>query len=213
MANPKEKPKRMLKNRPPMTSVCQSYDPNSRRFIAVHEAGHAVAAVVFGVDLKAVDIKRRPFGNGSVSMGYTDCPGVTDSDVAGQSDDIVASHMIRYLAGPFAEAQINPKVHEYDGHRLDAEQAHTIAVMATCNLPEHSENFKGHDEITLEVSPDEIERNRHRIDSLMNLACNRAIAFVEQHWRVISAIADLLVKRRFLTGEEVAIVVREHLKQ
>ena len=60
------------------------YDPDDTRYVAMHEAGHSVAAVVLGIGMERVDIKRRRFPNGLTSVGYTKMPMFVE-DIAGRA--------------------------------------------------------------------------------------------------------------------------------
>jgi hypothetical protein len=62
------------------------YDPNDRRYIALHEAGHAVSAVVLGKKLKKVNIKSRVVPGG-VSVGFTDSGRLELMEVAGMGEE------------------------------------------------------------------------------------------------------------------------------
>ena len=61
-----KKPKRMFKDRQPLATVrAERYNPNDIRYIATHEAGHAVSAILLGINLKSVDIMTRRLPNGA----------------------------------------------------------------------------------------------------------------------------------------------------
>jgi hypothetical protein len=69
----REKPSHKRSTRRFFTSA-DTHDPDDIRYCAMHEAGHAVAAVLLGIRLNGVDLKRRPEADGAVSVGFTDAP-------------------------------------------------------------------------------------------------------------------------------------------
>ena len=80
-----KKPKRMFKERRVSGRVPA---PVELRKTAFHEAGHAVSAIVLGLELRSVDIKLRQHPDGGISLGTTNCPGIANADLLGQSDAI-----------------------------------------------------------------------------------------------------------------------------
>src|SRR5690349_2619245 len=63
---PSQRGNRLQREQPPDDS-----EDDDIRFIATHEAGHAVSASVLGMNLFKVDIKRRRMPDGSMSLGFT----------------------------------------------------------------------------------------------------------------------------------------------
>ena len=194
------KPKRMFKGREPVATVrAKRYDPNDVSFIAFHEAGHAVSAIVLGMDLKSVDIKVRALPNGMTSVGFTDSGRVAVEDITGKGVDVVMPHLVHSMAGPFAEASINERASEFSGHHGDVEDAKRLAAFSLCEFVETEEGMQ----ITIE----ELKKNETQLNSLIHSAVQSAIQLVEANWRAIVRVADLLVERKELTGAEVAAIV------
>jgi cell division protease FtsH len=174
--------------------------PNDIRCIAVHEAGHAVAAVVYGLTLHGVDIRRRRLPNGMVSMGFTQCP-IDARDFAGKGEAAAMPHAVQVLAGPLAEVAFSPGYfHTAGSDAHDREAAWMIATIAVCE-PVHRDDRIG-------IAPGERERNRDRIDKFMEDACEEARNFVNSNTRTILGVATALLERKSLTGEEVAAIVK-----
>jgi hypothetical protein len=179
-------------------------DPDEIRHTAVHEAAHAVAAVVHGTRLHSVDLRRRtmPAFN---SLGYTRTEPVTVGDIAGKGGEVAMPLLVQLLAGPFAEAGVNPAsggIGVGPG-RDDMAEARRVAVVALCD-PGRIQAGEGRSI----VAPDEMERLRPRFRKLMDDAVAATARFAEEYRDAIDQVAGLLVDRRELTGDEVAAIVR-----
>jgi hypothetical protein len=131
-----KKPRRLFRarKRSGITAVAGAeparYDPDDPLFVAVHEAGRAVAATVLGLPLKSVDVQGRREADGSVSAGFTDMP-VDTADVLAKGEAALP-WLVQVMAGVVAEEAVNPLASKYDGHRRDREQANRIAKVAIC---------------------------------------------------------------------------------
>jgi ATP-dependent Zn protease len=209
-------PKRLFKNRPrargrriepvdsdPSVEAVDS-DPdlltaNDPLYIATHEAGHAVAAVVLGLPLRAVDIRKRNLPDGRISVGFTDGEVCTN----GQDEDEAMPHLIACYAGCCAEGVVNPRVLEGGSYTNDWKDARTIAVSAVCPVTDRGD---GYVEISMEVQ----KQNAERINELLGAAAKASMELVELHLPAIKRVAKLLLERKQLTGDEVAKVVREN---
>jgi hypothetical protein len=200
------RPKSLFKQRQRERRGISLADPdglNDPRYIATHEAGHAVAAVVLGFKLKSVDIKRRPLLGGKVSVGLTDTGPVNLDDVAGKGEDAAMPHLVLTFAGYMAEGYVNPRVYEGGGYHQDLEDTRRTAAAACCALTER----KGGG---LEVRPEELRRNRDRLTALLTSASTTSNELVQQHWSAIEEVAALLLKSQRLSGAEVEVVVQKH---
>lgn len=174
---------------------------NKPRYIAYHEAGHAVSAIVLGFPLKSVDLKRRVLADGELSVGFTDTGKVNAEDVLGKGEEVVAPYLIQGAAGPFAERRIHPDAFKCGAARGDMEAIRKIACTAVC---EPTWTLEGRMEITV----DEQERNRDKIEALVNSSLALTTEFVNKHWPAIEKVAKQLLKRTSLTGREVAALVK-----
>src|SRR3954469_17251718 len=96
-------------------SMAESHDPNDNRFIATHETGHAVSAVVLGLPLSAVDIKRRELPGGLTSLGFTGTRPVNTQDVLGRGEGVALPLMVQCLTGMAAEVRVNVLATESSG--------------------------------------------------------------------------------------------------
>lgn len=168
-------------------------DPNIIRHVAIHEAGHAVAAIVGGLRLNKVHIRSQPLPDGRVRRGLTDTP-FTDDDIAGKGESAAMPYLIQGFSGPTAERKVNPKYREYNGGTNDFELVKRLAVIAICN-------FADGDHVVI------TEEQRVRVNALLDLAQKESLRIVEDRWRAILKVAALLQDRHELNGDEVAAIV------
>lgn len=173
-------------------------DPDDPLAIATREAGHAVAAVVLGLPLRSVDVRRRNLPDGRTSVGYTDCPIPGTSDFA-----TLANAMVQVMSGPLAEDRVNASAMVDGCHDSDMEQVHRLAAIAVCESTTGVDGRR-------RISPGEIRRKLARIGEVAGEAVGKADRLVEAYWAAIRETARLLVDGRALTAEEVAAVVASH---
>lgn len=162
---------------------------------AVHEAGHAVAASVLCRTLVSVDIKRRPFGD-RVSLGYTKAPTrVNVGDIEAARNGIT-----QCMAGPIAEARYNDDVAHAGNDQNDRAQAFEIAA---CALIEPVK-VDGKLQITSAMQ----EAHREAMVQMVQDGVFAADKFVTEWWDAIRVVAAELLRRRALSGADVASIVQ-----
>ncbi len=179
------------------------YQPEERRRIAVHEAGHAVIAVLVGRDVRVASILRRSSSLGLVAHGDSDERHLsTPSELR---DLIVVA-----LAGRAAELQ------EYGeastGIASDLAAATTIAAQliglvgdgdSLLSLEAAEMHMAGN--ITAKVFSD--ERSRVQADDIMNKAADKSACMLLEHRGALLAVADALCEHDELTGDLVHEIV------
>ena len=163
---------------------------------AIHEAGHAVAAIALGLGLESVCIEPQEIEDGVMTAGVAELPVTT---IAGRGEQSAMPLLITLLAGGFATAVVNPCAHREKGYARDHEYARAMAAIAVCTPPETGDWCS-------ELGLEELERNRPRAISLLEAACSATVRFVEDNWHAIEAVADRLFERKKLTGAEVAMI-------
>jgi cell division protease FtsH len=174
--------------------------PEEIRRIAMHEAGHAVAASVLGLQLDGVSLKRRSLSDGTRSLGFT-ASKVCYGDIAGKGAEAALPWLIQSNAGLLSEAFVNDDASEVVlGGKDDRDTARKIAVIALCEITSREGD-------QCEISDEELDRNRDRIESLLGHGREVAKLFVDKHRLAIFAVAEAIVGRRTLTGAEVAAIV------
>jgi hypothetical protein len=179
-----------------------SDDQNAPLYIATHEAAHAVAAVLLGLRLRSVDIKTLPLDRDHVSAGFTDTGEIVRSEIAGKGEAAVKAELITSLVGPLAELRVNPRFYDYKHvASFDFQKANELARLAVVDPTQTDE--EGY------ALAEERERTEPLARALYDSAFTAAAKLVEAHYPIISKVAQLLMARRELSGEEVRAVVEE----
>jgi hypothetical protein len=164
------------------------------RRAAWHQAGHAVAAVALGLPVRSVSLHKQKTP-ADHSWGGTDCP-VESADLLGIGAECAVPYIACSLAGPVAESPESAFRSESDG-RIDAEQANYRAILALREAGDNSPT----------VLPGERERNADQIDKLLVAGAELADRIVNTHRAAIDSVANALLRRIALTGEEVVAIV------
>ena len=179
------------------------YHPEERNRVAIHEAGHALTAALFGRDIRVASILRRGSALGLVSHGDAEERHLrTPSDAR----DLIAIA----LAGRAAEMQ------EFDeassGIASDLAAATTIASQLVGQLG------GGDSLISLEAAamPGNLvtkvladEASRRKVDSILDGAADHAACMVLEHREALLRLAGALLERDELTGSEVHRIVAD----
>jgi hypothetical protein len=84
-----------------------AYNPDDPFFVAMHEAGHAVSAAVYGLPFTGVDVTLRRRDEGRTSAGMTHVVDLNPRDVVGKGEATLP-RLIQCTAGPCAEELVNP---------------------------------------------------------------------------------------------------------
>ncbi|MGZ4770370.1 MAG: AAA family ATPase [Ilumatobacteraceae bacterium] len=181
------------------------YQPEERRRIAVHEAGHAVTAVLVGRDVRVASILRRSSSLGLVA--HDDGEERHLRTPAEMHDLIVVA-----LAGRAAEIQ------EYGeastGIASDLAAATNIAAQliglvgagdSLLSLEAAENQMAGN--LTAKVFAD--QRSREQADEIMHKAADKAACMLLEHRVALLAVADALCEHDELTGDLVHEIVAE----
>lgn len=175
------------------------YGQKDRRHIAVHEAGHAVVATLLLRPPLYIDIKRREV-QGGVSAGVTNGGVVRNEDVAGKGRDAVLPILTMCMAGVAAERDVNPDA-TLEGS-MDWRDAWRFAVMAMCD------HVIKPDGVTAHISEHEQQAKEPALRQALADAVRQAEALVAEHRVAVRRVAELLLRRGRVTGDEIAAVVR-----
>jgi ATP-dependent Zn protease len=166
------------------------------RITAFHEAGHAVIAIVMGMNLVSVDIKRRPMSDGRISVGYTKCPYRATRD-----EGEAMSHMIQSLAGLAAEARLTDDCdRSFVACESDMDDAFKIGSALLCDWLVGPNGSKI-------IPPEEQAKHSETILALMKKAEDQAVTMVTNYWPAIEKVAELLLRKQFLSGAEISAIV------
>jgi hypothetical protein len=177
--------------------LADSYNPHFVRIVAIHEAGHAVAAIVLGLGLKLVRVRPRVRSDGLIQWGLTETP---CSDAELENPDSALPHLIQGYSGLAAEMKINPRCTEWNGGFEDRSRAEQIAITATRDTADMGDH--------LVVTPEELKRKRPRAKALLDSAWVAAVCLVEDHWPAIRKVAAVLEKCQDLNEDEVAGIMK-----
>jgi hypothetical protein len=161
---------------------------------AVHECGHALAAVRLGIHFNLVAIDATPMDE-NVMMGYVEVPNLLPKIVAGKGERGVARYLIYFLAGPVAEGCVYGKAAMQRGYQLDVGDAQDFAIAAMCDAPP----------IT--------QAALDRITRLLQACGAMTDAMVNQSLNEILLLADALIEQQALSNDAVKAIIGDHLWQ
>jgi ATP-dependent Zn protease len=181
------------------------YQPEERRRIAVHEAGHAVTAVLVGRDVRVASILRR-----SSSLGLVAHDDGEERHLRTPSE--LHDLIVVALAGRAAEMQ------EYGeastGIASDLAAATTIAAQligmvgagdSLLSLEAAEMQLAGN--LAAKVLAD--QRSREQADEILYKAADKSACMLLEHRSALLAVADALCEHDELTGDLVHEIVAE----
>jgi cell division protease FtsH len=179
------------------------YQPDERRRIAIHEAGHAVTAVLVGRDVRVASILRR-----SATLGLVAHDDGEERHLRTPSE--LRDLIVVALAGRAAEIQ------EYGeastGIASDLAAATSIAAQligmvgageSLLSLEAAEMHMAGN--ITAKVLAD--ERSRAQADEIMHNSADKSACMLLEHRGALLAVADALCEHDELTGDLVHEIV------
>ena len=181
------------------------YQPDERRRIAIHEAGHAVLAVLVGRDVRVASILRR-----SASLGLVAHDDGEERHLRTPSE--LRDLIVVALAGRAAEIQ------EYG----EASTGIASDLAAATNIAAQLIGLVGAGDSLLSLEAAEMpmagnmaakvladERSRVQADDIMNKAADRSACMLLEHRTALLAVADALCEHDELTGDLVHEIVAE----
>ncbi len=182
------------------------YHPDERNRVAIHEAGHALTAALFGREIRIASILRRGSALGLVSHGDADEKHLRTPTEA--SDLIVVA-----LAGRAAEIQEFGEASS--GIASDLQVATTIASQMVGQLGAgdslislEAAAMPGAGNLVSKVLADEASRTK--VDSILDSAADRAACMVLEYRDAMMAIARGLLEHDELTGAAIHDIVTTH---
>ena len=175
------------------------YSADEKRRIAVHEAGHALVAVLMGRDVKLASVLRRSASLGLVAHGESE-------ERFLQTPEDALDMIAVALAGRAAE------MHEYgsasSGVASDLAVATTIASQmvgqfgaAGSLISLEAAQVPGAANLVAKVLSDEVSRGR--VDDILNAAADRTACIMLEHRIALIGLADALVMYDELDGDQV----------
>jgi len=183
------------------------YHPDERRRVAIHEAGHALTAVLVGRDVRLASILRRNSALGLVAHGDAEERHLKTPTEGGELIAIA-------LAGRAAEIQ------EYgeasSGIASDLAYATTLASQLVGQLGAadtlislEAAVIPGAGNLVAKVLGD--EASRAKVEGILESAADRVACMLLEHRSALIAIADALCTHDELTGEELGRIVTSEL--
>jgi len=183
------------------------YHPDERRRVAIHEAGHALTAVLVGRDVRLASILRRNSALGLVAHGDAEERHLKTPTEGGELIAIA-------LAGRAAEIQ------EYgeasSGIASDLAYATTLASQLVGQLGAvdtlislEAAIIPGAGNLVAKVLGD--EASRAKVEGILESAADRVACMLLEHRSALIAIADALCTHDELTGEELGRIVTSEL--
>lgn len=150
--------------------------------IAYHEAGHAVIALVLGLNIGRRGVTIIP---DKTSVGSTDLPRfwVSGGFIAPRTHVRIENYAVAYLAGPAAQDRFRPRS-RFRGHS-DLDQA---ADLLGC-----------------------ISESSRVATARLDVAIRRARHLVGRHWSDVVAVAGALIEHRILSMMQVQEVLRRSI--
>jgi cell division protease FtsH len=183
------------------------YSEEERRRVAVHEAGHALTAVLVGRDVKIASILRRSGALGLVSHGDAEERFLRTPTEGGELMAIA-------LAGRAAEIQEFGEASS--GIASDLAAATTLASQlvgalgaADSLISIEAAVLPGAGNLVAKVLADEAARAK--TEQLLSSAADQAACMVLEHRSALIALADALCTHDELSGEEVNRIVAESI--
>lgn len=185
------------------------YHPDERNRVAIHEAGHALTAALFGREIRVASILRRGAALGLVAHGDADEKHLRTPTEA--RDLIVIA-----LAGRAAETQEFTEASS--GIASDLAAATTIACQMVGQLGQgdslisvEAAMMPGAGNLVAKVLADEV--SRAKVNSILDSAADRAACMTLEYRPAMMAIARALLEHDELSGAEIHGIVTLHAHQ
>ncbi len=167
---------------------------------AIHEAGHAVAAVVLGIGLESVSIKKRWMPDGKVAGGMADFGDIDGRKYVGAGREAIMPYLTCVVAGPLAEFLVDPTIMNGIGHLDDFEKLRVFAYLALSETPQV-------DGQPLVIDEEDVASKRGQMADLARACFDRAKKLLDENGEAVEAVACQLVDRHELRGDEVVAIV------
>lgn len=167
-----------------------------RRRIAVHEAGHAVAMLAVGQPARSVSIVESRSAGGMT---------VKDAKLVHPSKGSIEAHIVSLLAGRAAEEIVLGDPSAGAGGTAASDLAQATALLASLQA-----SLGLRDTLMWRAPPEEATtlanldpELRDKVEGDLRRLYDEALAMIRQRLPAVNAVAECLLARRRLSGEEV----------
>lgn len=170
-----------------------------RRIVAIHEAGHAVVAMVHGAQLDEAEIQ--PDGRGGVGLltnHYNDALGAVKTRYDG----------LRLMALHWAGAAAEMRAGYRDTWGWVGDASFAIDLL---RFSDDGVWTKAEEAFVAKFRPGRSKITPELMMTLYKRFGKEARAIVREHWPAVVAIADLLEQHGTLTGDQMHDVFNRHL--
>lgn len=173
------------------------------RRAAIHEAGHAIAGIVNGEALRMISIIPAGTVGGGTAFENPKRGLSTRSDFE--------SLVVRMLAARAAEEVILGEPSQGAGGSDDSDIGHATQI---ASMIEGAWGLGS--SLVYRAAPNDVGELlndptfRAKVDATLKELYERALALVRKHESEVAAIADALVERRFMAGDEVTAILDRH---
>lgn len=169
---------------------------------AYHEAGHAVAAIIYGYEVIAVDIRSIEVPGLGQTNGSAEIALPKPQTLLGKGEQAVMPLLVVLLAGVFAEQRVNAEAGLDLGHeQSDGQQALKYAAGAICK-PVSCNGI-------LVTPSEELTNQEQAILACFEKGWESAKEFTNAHGAAIDAVGEALAKFGVLSPSEVEQLVAE----
>ncbi|WP_445503383.1 AAA family ATPase [Microvirga sp. G4-2] len=173
--------------------------PTELRACAIHEAGHAVVAVVLGRTLQGVSLQLVGASGGMTRMGH---PGFIPTRY------VIEDNVIIGLAGRAADVVLGAGASAGAVSDLAVATRELSALHASFGLGKTLLHRTGVDDASALARVD--SRFAQRIEADLQRLLDRAIMLVTEHRAAVLAVAEALLAHRVLSGAQVQAVLEAH---
>lgn len=178
-------------------------DETTLRRAAVHEAGHAIGGIVNGEMLEMISVVQVGDAGGGTMFTNPDRKLATRSDFEAM--------VVRMLSARAAEESILGEPSQGAGGAEDSDIGHATRI---ASMVEGTWGLGS--SLVYRAAPDDVvgllkdPLFRAKVDALLRELYERALNLARKHQSEILVVADALMERKFLTGDEVHAILDRH---
>jgi len=168
---------------------------------SLHEAGHAVAAIVCGYRVNSIDIIPQvvPGTGGQMGKAGAELQLPTLETITGRGEEAVCGILVTLLSGYLAERGVNASAQLEQNHE-NSDGGRAMKFLAFAIAPPFTQN----EQVVTRVDQDQFR-------DIWKRAEDKAAILLETHAAAVGALANLLETKGRLSGVEIERCVRPML--